>query len=250
MTPRTALVTGAARGIGAAIARRLATDGLHVGVVDLDSDASARVANEIIEAGGRAIAVAADVADEDAAAHAVDEVSAELGPVTVLINNAGIIRDNLVFRMSTEDWDQVLDVHLKGAFLMTRAAQAHMTQAKWGRVINLSSTSALGNRGQVNYAAAKAGMQGFTKSLALELGKFGVTANAIAPGFIETEMTHATAARLGVSFADFSAAVSRDIPVGRVGTPDDVAAVASFLASEEAGYVSGQVIYVAGGPKD
>lgn len=250
MTPRTALVTGAARGIGAAIARRLASDGLHVGVVDLDSDASARVANEIIEAGGRAVAVAADVADEDAAAHAVDEVSAELGPVTVLINNAGIIRDNLVFRMSTDDWDQVLDVHLKGAFLMTRAAQAHMTQTKWGRVINLSSTSALGNRGQVNYAAAKAGMQGFTKSLALELGKFGVTANAIAPGFIETEMTHATAERLGVSFDDFSAAVSRDIPVGRVGTPDDVAAVASFLASEEAGYVSGQVIYVAGGPKD
>lgn len=250
MTPRTALVTGAARGIGAAIARRLAADGLQVGVVDLDSDASARVANEIIEAGGRAVAVAADVSDEEAAAHAVDEISAELGPVTVLINNAGILRDNLLFRMSTDDWDQVLDVHLKGAFLMTRAAQAHMTQAKWGRVVNLSSTSALGNRGQVNYSAAKAGMQGFTKTLALELGKFGVTANSIAPGFIETEMTHATAERLGVSFDDFSAAVSRDIPVGRIGTPDDVAAVASFLASEEAGYVSGQVIYVAGGPKD
>ena len=250
MTPRTALVTGAARGIGAAIARRLAADGLQVGVVDLDSDASARVANEIIEAGGRAVAVAADVSDEDAAAHAVDEISAELGPVTVLINNAGILRDNLLFRMSTDDWDQVLDVHLKGAFLMTRAAQAHMTQAKWGRVVNLSSTSALGNRGQVNYSAAKAGMQGFTKTLALELGKFGVTANSIAPGFIETEMTHATAERLGVSFDDFSSAVSRDIPVGRIGTPDDVAAVASFLASEEAGYVSGQVIYVAGGPKD
>ncbi|MGO1973416.1 MAG: 3-oxoacyl-ACP reductase FabG [Propionibacteriaceae bacterium] len=250
MTPRTALVTGAARGIGAAIARRLAADGLQVGVVDLDSDASARVANEIIEAGGRAVAVAADVSDEDAATHAVDEISAELGPVTVLINNAGILRDNLLFRMSTDDWDQVLDVHLKGAFLMTRAAQAHMTQAKWGRVVNLSSTSALGNRGQVNYSAAKAGMQGFTKTLALELGKFGVTANSIAPGFIETEMTHATAERLGVSFDDFSSAVSRDIPVGRIGTPDDVAAVASFLASEEAGYVSGQVIYVAGGPKD
>ena len=250
MTPRTALVTGAARGIGAAIARRLAADGLQVGVVDLDSDASARVADEIIEAGGRAVSVAADVSNEESAAHAVDEVSAELGPVTVLINNAGIIRDNLLFRMSTDDWDQVLDVHLKGAFLMTRAAQAHMTQAKWGRVVNLSSTGALGNRGQVNYSAAKAGMQGFTKTLALELGKFGVTANAIAPGFIETEMTHATAERLGVSFEDFSAAVSRDIPVGRVGTPDDVAAVASFLASEEAGYVSGQVVYVAGGPKD
>ena len=250
MTPRTALVTGAARGIGAAIARRLAADGLQVGVVDLDRDASARVANEIVEAGGRAIPAAADVSDEEAAAGAVAEISAELGPVTVLVNNAGIIRDNLLFRMSTDDWDQVLDVHLKGAFLMTRAAQAHMTQAKWGRVINLSSTSALGNRGQVNYSAAKAGMQGFTKTLALELGKFGVTANAIAPGFIETEMTHATADRLGTSFEDFAAAVSRDIPVGRIGTPDDVAAVASFLASEGAGYVSGQVIYVAGGPTD
>jgi 3-oxoacyl-[acyl-carrier protein] reductase len=246
---RVAVVTGAARGIGAAIARRLAGDGVAVAAVDLNTDGIARTANTIIEAGGRAIAVGADVTDEAAAAHAVERAAAELGPVTVLVNNAGIIRDNLLFKMTTDDWDSVMAVHLRGAFLMTRAAQAHMIEAKWGRIVNLSSTSALGNRGQVNYAAAKAGLQGFTKTLALELGKFGVTANDIAPGFIDTEMTQATADRLGVDFDDWKAAASREIPVGRVGTPEDIAAVAAFLCGEDAGYVSGQVIYVAGGPK-
>jgi 3-oxoacyl-[acyl-carrier protein] reductase len=248
-TPRVAVVTGAARGIGAAIARRLAGNGIAVAAVDLDTDGSARTANAIVEAGGRAISVGADVADEAAAARAVERAAAELGPVTVLVNNAGIIRDNLLFKMSVDDWDAVMSVHLRGAFLMTRAAQAHMIEAKWGRIVNLSSTSALGNRGQVNYAAAKAGLQGFTKTLALELGKFGVTANAIAPGFIDTEMTQATADRLGVDFDDWKAAASREIPVGRVGKPEDVAAVAAFLCGEDAGYVSGQVIYVAGGPR-
>ena len=195
---RVAIVTGAARGIGAAIAHRLAADGIAVGVVDLDEQGSARTAKEIIEDGGRAIPVGADVADEKAAGNAVQQTVAELGPVTVLINSAGIIRDNLIFKMSTSDWDSVMDVHLRGAFLMTRAAQTHMTQAKWGRIVNISSTSALGNRGQANYAAAKAGLIGFTKTLALELGKFGVTANAIAPGFVETEMTQATATRQGM----------------------------------------------------
>ena len=247
---RVALISGAARGIGAAIARRLAADGLSVGVVDLDEQGSARTTNAILERGGRAVAVTADVADEESAAAAVAEVSAALGPVTVLVNNAGILRDNLLFKMTVDDWDRVMSVHLRGAFLLTRAAQAHMVQAKWGRIVNLSSTSALGNRGQVNYAAAKAGMQGFTKTLALELGKFGVTANAIAPGFIETDMTQATAARLGMSFDDWRAAASRGIPVGRIGQPGDVAAAASFFCSEEAGFVSGQVLYVAGGPKD
>jgi 3-oxoacyl-[acyl-carrier protein] reductase len=244
-----ALVSGAARGIGAAIAQRLADDGMSVGVLDLDEQGSARTANAILESGGRAVAVTADVADESSVAGAVADVSAALGPVTVLVNNAGILRDNLLFKMSVDDWDAVLDVHLRGAFLLTRAAQAHMVQAKWGRIVNLSSTSALGNRGQVNYAAAKAGMQGFTKTLALELGKFGVTANAIAPGFIETDMTQATAARLGMEFEDWKVAASRDIPVGRIGQPADIAAAASFFCSEEAGFVSGQVLYVAGGPK-
>jgi 3-oxoacyl-[acyl-carrier protein] reductase len=246
---RVAIVTGAGRGIGAAIAHRLAADGMSVGVVDLDEQGSRRTAKEIIENGGRAIPIGADVADETAAGNAVQQTAAELGPVTVLVNSAGIIRDNLIFRMSTADWDSVMDVHLRGAFLMTRAAQTHMTQAKWGRIVNISSTSALGNRGQANYAAAKAGLIGFTKTLALELGKFGVTANAIAPGFVETEMTAATAARQGLDFEEWKSSIARDIPLGRIGQPEDVAAVASFLCSEDAGYVSGQVIYVSGGAK-
>ena len=246
---RVAIVTGAGRGIGAAIAHRLAADGMSVGVVDLDEQGSRRTAKEIIENGGRAIPIGADVADETAAGNAVQQTAAELGPVTVLVNSAGIIRDNLIFRMSTADWDSVMDVHLRGAFLMTRAAQTHMTQAKWGRIVNISSTSAMGNRGQANYAAAKAGLIGFTKTLALELGKFGVTANAIAPGFVETEMTAATAARQGLDFEEWKSSIARDIPLGRIGQPEDVAAVASFLCSEDAGYVSGQVIYVSGGAK-
>jgi 3-oxoacyl-[acyl-carrier protein] reductase len=246
---RVAIVTGAARGIGAALAHRLAADGLSVGVVDLDEQGSRRTAKEIIENGGRAIPIGADVADERAARDAVQQTAAELGPVTVLINSAGIIRDNLIFKMSTSDWDSVIDVHLRGAFLMTRAAQTHMTQAKWGRIVNISSTSALGNRGQANYATAKAGLIGFTKTLALELGKFGVTANAIAPGFVETDMTMASAARQGLDYEDWKLTVARDIPLGRIGTPEDIAAVASFLCREEAGYVSGQVIFVNGGAR-
>ena len=246
---RVAIVTGAARGIGATIAHRLAADGMSVGVVDLDEQGSTRTAKEIIENGGRAVPIGADIADERAAIDAVQQTVAEFGPVTVLINSAGIIRDNLIFKMSAADWDAVMDVHLRGAFLMTRAAQTHMTQAKWGRIINISSTSALGNRGQANYAAAKAGLIGFTKTLALELGKFGVTANAIAPGFVETEMTMATAARQGLDYEEWKSAIARDIPLGRIGRPEDIAAVASFLCREEAGYVSGQVIYVNGGAR-
>jgi 3-oxoacyl-[acyl-carrier protein] reductase len=178
-------------------------------------------------------------------------VAAELGPPTVLVNNAGVTRNNLLFKLTETDWDTVMNVHLRGAFLMTRAVQKHMVEARWGRVVSLSSTSALGNRGQLNYSTAKAGLQGFTKTLAIaiELGRFGVTANAIAPGFIATEMTRATADRLGVSFEDFIAASAKQIPVGRVGQPEDIAHLVSFLVSEGAGFVSGQVVYAAGGPK-
>ncbi|WP_280218154.1 3-oxoacyl-ACP reductase FabG [Nocardia neocaledoniensis] len=248
-TTRTAIVTGAARGIGAGVARRLAADGLAVAVIDLDEAACKPVVEEIDAAGGRAIAIGADVADEAAVQAAVERVAAELGAPTVLVNNAGVIRDNMLFKMSVDDWDLVMNVHLRGAFLMTRAAQKYMTEAKFGRIVNLSSTSALGNRGQANYSAAKAGVQGFTKTLALELGKFGVTANAIAPGFIETEMTAATAARIGVPFEDFKAFAAKEIPVARTGVPDDIAHAVSFFVSEGAGFVSGQVLYVAGGPK-
>jgi 3-oxoacyl-[acyl-carrier protein] reductase len=248
MPQRIAIVTGAARGIGAGTARRLASNGMAVAVLDLKEDDGARTVGEIEEAGGRAIAVGADVSNADQVQAAVDKIVAELGAPTVLVNNAGVTRDNLLFKMSETDWDTVLGVHLKGAFLMTRAVQKYMVVAKWGRVVNLSSTSAVGNRGQVNYSAAKAGMQGFTKTLAIELGKFGITANAIAPGFIVTDMTAATAARLGLSFEDFQAAAAKGIPVQRVGQVEDIAAAVSFLTSEEAGFVSGQVLYVAGGP--
>jgi len=247
-TQRVAIVTGAARGIGAATARRLAADGMAVAVLDLDEAACGNTVKEITGAGGRALAVGADVSKSDQVEAAVSRVAGELGEPTVLVNNAGVLRDNLIFKMSDEDWDTVMNVHLRGAFLMTRAAQKYMVEQRYGRIVNLSSSSALGNRGQVNYAAAKAGMQGFTKTLAKELGQFGITANAVAPGFIATDMTAATAARVKMSFEDFQKAAASQIPVRRVGEPDDVAHTISFLASEGAGFVSGQVIYVAGGP--
>jgi len=247
---RTAIVTGAARGIGAAVARRLAVDGFAVAVLDLDEAACATTVDAIEGAGGRALAVGVDVTDEESVTAAVARVATELGAPTVLVNNAGILRDNLLFKMTTDDWDAVMDVHLRGSFLMSRTVQAHMVEAGWGRIVNLSSTSALGNRGQANYSAAKAGLQGFTKTLAIELGRYGVTANAIAPGFIETEMTVQTAARMGVGYDDFKVAAAAAIPVGRIGQPEDIAATASFFCREDAGYVSGQVVYVAGGPRD
>jgi 3-oxoacyl-[acyl-carrier protein] reductase len=248
-TARTAIVTGGARGIGAAIAARLAADGMAVGVLDLDEAGARNTARRIADGGGRAIGVLADVSDAASVAAAVDLVASDLGPPVVVVNNAGVTRDNLIFRMSDSDWDTVMNVHLRGAFLVSRAAQRHMVDAGFGRIVNVSSTSALGNRGQVNYSAAKAGLQGFTKTLAIELGKFGVTANAVAPGFIETEMTRATAERLGIPFDEYVRQRAANIPVGRAGQPEDIAHVVSFLVSEGAGYVSGQVIYAAGGPR-
>jgi len=245
---RSAVVTGGARGIGAGVARRLAADGLAVAVLDLKEGDCGATVDAITAAGGQAMAVGADVSDAGQVKAAVDAVAGGLGPPAVLVNNAGVLRDNLLFKMSEDDWDTVMGVHLRGAFLMSRAVQKHMVDQRFGRIINLSSSSALGNRGQVNYSAAKAGLQGFTKTLAIELGQFGVTANAIAPGFIVTDMTAATAARVGMDFTDFQNAAAARIPVRRVGQTDDVAHVASFLASEGAGFVSGQVIYVAGGP--
>jgi 3-oxoacyl-[acyl-carrier protein] reductase len=245
---RTAIVTGAARGIGAEVSRRLASDGFQVAVLDLDESACAQTVAAVEAIGGKAIAVGADVADEAAVLAAVDRVASDLGAPTVVVNNAGITRDNLLFKMTTGDWDAVMNVHLRGAFLVSRAAQAYMIEAKWGRIVNLSSISALGNRGQANYSAAKAGIQGFTKTLAIELGRFGVTVNAIAPGFIATEMTEATAERLGMPFEQFKAETAKEIPVGRVGEPEDIANAVSFFANDASGFVSGQVLYVAGGP--
>jgi len=246
---RTAIVTGGARGIGAAVAKRLSKDGFSTAVLDIEESSCKPVVDAIKGDGGTALAVGADVGDERAVETAVARVAGELGPPTVLVNNAGIIRDDLLFKMTTDDWDAVMRVHLRGSFLMSRATQKYMTEAGWGRIVNLSSTSALGNRGQANYSAAKAGLQGFTKTLAIELGKFGVTVNAIAPGFIETDMTAGTAERMGVTFEHLKAAAAKEIPVARVGQPEDIAAVAAFFVREDASFVSGQVVYVAGGPR-
>ena len=249
LSGKVSLVTGAARGIGAATARRLAADGLSVAVLDLKEGDCQDTVDAITGAGGQALAVGCDVSQAGQVADAVAAVAERLGPPVVLVNNAGVTRDNLLFKMAEGDWDMVMGVHLKGAFLMSRACQKHMVDARFGRIISLSSSSALGNRGQANYSTAKAGLQGFTKTLAIELGQFGVTANAIAPGFIVTDMTAATAARMGVDFELMQSEAAKQIPVRRVGRPVDIANVVSFFVSEGAGFVSGQVIYVAGGPR-
>lgn len=246
---RVAIVTGAARGIGAATALRLAQDGYAVAVIDLEESAAKGTAAAIAAAGGSAIAVGADVSDAAAVEAAVARVAEELGAPTVLVNNAGITRDNLLFKMTETDWDAVMGVHLKGSFLMTKAVQKHMVDAKFGRIVNLSSTSALGNRGQANYATAKAGIQGFTKTLAIELGRFGITANCIAPGFVASDMTRATAERIGIPWEQYLADRTKAIPVQRAGEGEDIANAVSFFVDERSGFVSGQVLYVAGGPR-
>lgn len=248
MSQKTAIVTGAARGIGAGIAIRLAADGMAVAVLDLDEADCAQTVKEIENAGGRALAVGCDVSKTDEVNTAVERIAAELGEPTVLVNNAGITRDAMLFKMTDEDWDTVIDVNLRGPFLMTRAVQKYMTGQQWGRIVNISSSSGLGNRGQANYSATKAGIEGFTKTLAKEMGKFGITANAVAPHFIATDMTAAMAGKLKMSFEDLVETYKKQIPVARVGQPADVAHTVSYLVSDGAGFVSGQVIYVAGGP--
>jgi 3-oxoacyl-[acyl-carrier protein] reductase len=244
---RVALVTGGAQGIGEAIAKRLAADGAKVGVLDLQQDAAQQVADAIKTDGGAALGLGADVSKRDEVQGAIDALVAEFGGLHILVNNAGVIRDNLLFKMTDDDWTLVMEVHLRGAFLCSQIAQKHMVEAKYGRIICMSSTSALGNRGQANYSTAKAGLQGLTKTLAIELGPFGVTANAIAPGFIETAMTKATAERMGTTIEQMREGVASVVPVRRGGVPADIANTVAFLAGEEAGYVTGQVIYVDGG---
>ncbi|WP_062306507.1 beta-ketoacyl-ACP reductase [Alicyclobacillus sendaiensis] len=241
-----AIVTGAARGIGAATAKRLAADGAKVAVFDIKEELTKDTVEAIRQAGGEAIGVGCDVTKADDVERAIESVVQKWGRLDILVNNAGVIRDNLLFKMSEDDWDTVMNVHLKGAFLCSRAAQKYMVQQKSGKIINLSSTSALGNRGQANYSAAKAGIQGFTRTLAIELGPFGIRVNAVAPGFIETDMTRATAERIGVDYEAFKQAASQQIALRRTGKPEDVANVIAFFASDDSAYVSGQVLYIDG----
>jgi 3-oxoacyl-[acyl-carrier protein] reductase len=244
---RVAVVTGSARGIGAATAKRFADEGATVAVLDLDRAAAAATAAGLDA--DKAVGIACDVADAVSVRAAVAQVVEELGKVDVLVNNAGVTRDNLLFKMSEEDWDTVLGVHLRGSFLMSREVQKHMVAARYGKILNLSSVSALGNRGQANYSAAKMGLQGFTRTLALELGPFGINVNAVAPGFIVTDMTDDTARRVGMSPEDFRKAAAERNPVRRVGYPEDIASTAAFLCSDEASYITGQTLYVDGGAK-
>ena len=246
---RVAIVTGGARGIGASIALRLASDGCDIALLDLDERACSDTLGAVQAAGSRAIAVAVDVADESSVARAVGAVAKELGPPLVLVNNAGILRERTLAKTTLADWDLVLSVNLQGTFLMSREVQAHMRAAKWGRIVNLSSTGALGAIGLASYSAAKSGVQGLTKTLSLELGRYGITVNAVAPGFTVTAMTAAAAERVGMSLEEMTQVALRDIPVGRVGHPDDIANAVAFFADERSSFVTGQVLYVAGGPR-
>jgi len=238
LTGRSALVTGSTRGIGRAIAEQLAQCGARVAVVGRDRERAEAVAKEI---GGEARGFGADVGDPASIAQLVSDVESAFGGVDILVNNAGLTRDNLMMRLKDDDWDTVIDANLRGAFLTIRAVSRGMMKRRWGRVINIASVVGItGNKGQTNYAASKAGLIGLTKSVAKELGSRNILANAVAPGFIETDMTAAMT-------PDARAAMSAQIPLERLGTPADIAGVVAFLASDYASYITGQVIVVDGG---
>ncbi len=240
---RVALITGGGRGIGAATAQLLAREGARVAVSDMDVAPAEEIARPI-----NGLAIACDVTNREQVEAMVSRTVKELGRLDVLVACAGITRDNLLFKMTDDDWDAVIDTHLKGTFLAARAAQKHMVEQKYGQMVFLSSTSALGNRGQTNYSTAKAGLQGMARTLAIELGPFNINVNAVAPGFIETRMTRATAERMGIDYEAFKLGAASQTPLRRVGEPQDVATVIAFLCSAESSFVSGQTIYVRGGP--
>ncbi|WP_088011597.1 3-oxoacyl-ACP reductase FabG [Gottfriedia acidiceleris] len=244
---RVAFITGGSRGIGKGIVELFAKEGAKVAIIDVNEEALSQTSSEFKQY--EIFTKVANVTNSNEVETAMKEVHDTFGSIDIIVNNAGVIRDNLLFKMTDSDWDTVMDVHLKGSFNVVRAAQAYMVKQKYGRIINISSTSALGNRGQSNYATAKAGLQGLTKTLAIELGKYGITSNAVAPGFIETEMTKETAKRIGITFEQLVEASLSQIPAGRTGKPEDIANAVAFFADEKSSYVNGQVLYVAGGPK-
>ena len=245
---RVAAVTGAGRGIGAAEAIKLAQEGANVAVLDLSAEAGQDTVMAVKDAGREALAVACDVSSTKQVGAAFEEVHNHFGRIDILINNAGLLRDNLLFKMSEDDWDKVLDVHLKGSFLCSQAVQQYMVEQEYGKIIMTSSIVALGNKGQLNYSAAKAGLQAMARTLALELGRFNINVNAVAPGWIETEMTKEAAERVGITMEDMKERFAKNIPLRRFGRVEDVANVVAFLCSDEASYISGETIYVAGGP--
>lgn len=247
---KVAFITGGSRGIGRAIAQRLAEQGAKISIIDINQEALDEVQRDFTDKGFDVFTKQVNVVDAEEVELIAKEVASRFGTIDILVNNAGIIRDNLLFKMTDDDWQQVIDVHLKGSFNVARAVQKYMVKQNYGRIINISSTSALGNRGQANYATAKAGLQGLTKTLAIELGKYGITVNAVAPGFIETDMTKITAERVGIDYDEFVEANVIKIPVARSGKPEDIANTVAFFADETSSFVNGQVIYVAGGPKD
>jgi len=234
---KVALVTGGGRGIGKATAARFASEGAKVAAADLAFDDDVQT-----------LRLETDVTNREAVEAAVARTVEELGGLDILVTCAGIIRDNLVHKLTDDDWEAVLATHLRGTFLAAQAAQRHMVEQGGGKMVLISSTSALGNRGQLNYSAAKAGIQGMTKTLAIELGRFNVNVNCVAPGFVSSAMTRETAERIGIPFEDFQRLAAEQTPLGRIGEPEDIAGVIAFLCSEDASYVSGQVIYVRGGP--
>ena len=245
---KVAVITGSGRGIGAACGARLASEGAAVVISDMDPRTTEETAARIAAGGGKAKGIAADVTQRESVENLVKGAVDAFGRLDILVCCAGIIRDNLIYKMSDEDWDGVIDTHLKGTFYAAREAQKVMVPQKYGRMVFMSSTSALGNRGQTNYSTAKAGLQGMARTLAIELGRYSITVNTIAPGFIESAMTQQTAVRMGMDFEQFKQGAASQIPVQRIGQPEDIAAAVAYLASEEAGFVSGQTLYVRGGP--
>ncbi|MFM9968751.1 MAG: 3-oxoacyl-ACP reductase FabG [Burkholderiales bacterium] len=239
---RVAIVTGGGSGLGAETCRRLAAEGVHVAVADIDLASAEAVAAAILTAGGKALAVRADVINAASVTEMVDAAKQTFGAIHILVNNAGFQRDMHLTKMNEESWDAVVDVVLKGAYLCSRAVMPHLIEQRWGRVINMSSRAHLGNPGQANYSAAKAGLLGFTRALAMEEGRYNITVNAIAPGLIDTEAIQALP-----HYAKVREAAEKTTPIARIGHPRDVADAVLFLASERASYISGEVLHVTGG---